>query len=50
MGWTTQELTAFLGERNVPESAYSFDGDKDDAYCIRRWAPNGLCTTPSGVT
>lgn len=36
MGWTTQELSVFLRKRNVPESAYSFGGDKDDAYCIRR--------------
>ena len=36
MGWTTRELADFLRKRNIPDSAYSFDGDKDDAICVRR--------------
>lgn len=36
MGWTTRELADFLRKRNIPESAYSFDGDREDAICLRR--------------
>lgn len=36
MGWTTDELTAFLDARKIPKSSYSFKDHKDDAICLQK--------------
>jgi hypothetical protein len=34
MSLSIDQITRFLCEKNIPEDAYSFYRDKEDAYCI----------------
>lgn len=36
MGWTTDELQAFLDRQGVPRTAYSIGSDQDESYCLVR--------------
>lgn len=36
MGWTTVQLAEYLSRNGIPESAYSFNADKDEAFCISK--------------
>lgn len=34
MGWTNEQLLAFLDRAKIRSDSYSLSGDKDEAYCI----------------
>jgi hypothetical protein len=34
MNWTKQQLVDFCNRKNIQPDAYSFYGDKDDAFCL----------------
>ena len=36
MSWTSNSLKAFLDGKGISPNAYSFDGDRDEAYCLQK--------------
>ena len=36
MSWTVDQLLDFLDRKKIPADAYSFNKDKNDAFCIEK--------------